>query len=110
METAPRLSPPRTARFKEEQREGPRGGSPLGPVAVGRARRHDLDLVTALQQLSSTELMITFEELSAAALVVVRTNPRLIARYYTYMAPPGTASATAHPPPENDIGNPRENV
>ena len=110
METAPRLSPPRTARFKEEQREGPRGGSPLGPAAVGRARRHDLDLVTALQQLSSTELMITFEELSAAALVVVRTNPRLIARYYIYGTPRHRQRHTAPPARRNDIGNPRENV
>ena len=39
--------------------------------------------------LSSTEL-ITFEELSAAALVVVRTNPQLIARYYILLYIYGT--------------------
>ena len=50
--------------------------------------------------LSSTEL-ITFEELSAAALVVVRTNPQLIARdmrYYIllYMAPPAPLCARCY--------------
>ena len=51
--------------------------------------------------LSSTEL-ITFEELSAAALVVVRTNPQLIARYtrhillLLYMAPPAPLCARCY--------------